>query len=54
LKNPLNDLPFPIEEIIKNIDAAIITHTLGDLWDDYADKNIPKSVPILFKMIKIY
>ena len=46
---------FPLE-IIKNIDAVIITYTHEDLWDDYAAKNIPKSVPILFKMIliKIY
>ena len=46
IKNPLNDLPFPISEIIKGVDGVIITHTHGDHWDEVAAKNIPKSTPI--------
>ena len=46
IKNPMNELPIPIKEIIKDIDAVIITHTHGDHWDEIAAENIPKSVPI--------
>ena len=42
LKNPLNELPFPITKIIKDIDVVILSHTHGDHWDDIAAKNIPK------------
>ena len=33
---------FPISEIIKDIDAVILSYTHGDHWDDIAAKNIPK------------
>lgn len=38
IKNPMNDLPFPIAEIIKGVDAVIVTHTHGDHWDEDAAK----------------
>ena len=31
---------------VEGIDAVVITHTHGDHWDEYAAKNIPKTVPI--------
>ena len=43
---PLVDLPMSIEEIIKDIDAIIITHTHYDHWDDYTAKHIPKYIPV--------
>ena len=46
LKNPLIELPMPINEIVKNIDGVILSHTHGDHWDNVAAENIPKSVPI--------
>ena len=46
LKNPLVELPMPIKEIIKDINAVVLSHTHGDHWDDVAAKNIPKSVPV--------
>ena len=46
IKNPMNDLPFPIAEIIKGVDAVIVTHTHGDHWDEDASKNIPTNIPI--------
>ena len=38
----LKNLPFPISEIIKDIDAVILSYTHGDHWDEIAAKNIPK------------
>ena len=43
---PLVDLPISIEEIIKDIDAVIISHLHYDHWDDYTAKYIPKNIPI--------
>ena len=40
------DLPISIEEIIKDIDAVIISHLHYDHWDDYTAKYIPKYIPI--------
>ena len=42
----LVDLPLSIKEIIKGIDAVIVTHLHEDHWDDYASKSIPKKIPI--------
>ena len=47
---PLIALPVPIEEIIKEIDCIIITHTHSDHWDEYTDKYIPKYIPIYFNI----
>ena len=43
---PVVDLPLSIEEIIKDIDACIISHLHFDHWDDYTAKCIPKNIPI--------
>ena len=43
---PLNDLPMTVEEVIKDIDAVIISHTHYYHWDDHAAKAIPKNIPI--------
>ena len=40
------DLPLSIKEIIKGIDAVIVTHLHEDHWDKYASKSIPKKIPI--------
>ena len=42
----LVDLPLSIKEIIKGIDAVIVTHLHEDHWDKYASKSIPKKIPI--------
>ena len=44
-RNPLVDLPIPVEEIIKGVEAVIITHTHLDHWDPCAAKLIPKYIP---------
>ena len=38
---PLVDLPLPIEEIVKDIDACIVSHLHFDHWDEYTAKYIP-------------
>ena len=43
---PLVDLPMSIEEIIKDLEVVIITHTHYDHWDEWAAKEIPKNVTI--------
>ena len=46
IRIPVNDLPIPIEQILKDLDAVIITHTHSDHWDEYTSKLIPKYIPI--------
>ncbi|KGQ69642.1 hypothetical protein A1D23_08915 [Chelonobacter oris] len=45
LRNPLVELPLPVEEIVK-ADAIIVTHTHEDHWDTAAQQQIPKNIPI--------
>lgn len=44
--NPLVSLPMPIGEIIKDIDAVIITHLHLDHWDDAAKEALPKEIKV--------
>ena len=46
LKNPLVDLPIPIEGILNNVDAIFLTHSHRDHFDDRAISEVPKSTPI--------
>lgn len=41
LRNPLVELPLPIEQII-DVDAVLLTHTHPDHWDEAAVNAIPK------------
>ncbi|MBD1570002.1 MULTISPECIES: MBL fold metallo-hydrolase [Aliivibrio] len=43
---PTVELPMSIEEILKDIDAVIVTHTHPDHWDEYAINAIPKSIKV--------
>ena len=45
LRNPLVELPLPIEEIIR-ADAVIVTHTHLDHWDEAAKQALPKDLPL--------
>ncbi|QUN32365.1 MBL fold metallo-hydrolase (plasmid) [Cupriavidus sp. KK10] len=46
LRNPLVDLPMPLDEVIK-ADAVIITHAQHyDHWDEVARRSLPKDIPI--------
>ena len=43
---PMVDLPIPMDQILKNLDAVIITHIHIDHWDECAAKAIPKYITI--------
>ncbi|AHG72706.1 Beta-lactamase fold protein [Mannheimia sp. USDA-ARS-USMARC-1261] len=45
-RNPMIDLAEPVENILKGIDAVIVTHTHDDHWDEVAQKLIDKNLPI--------
>ena len=42
---PLIDLPMPVQEVVRGIDAVILTHTHLDHWDDAAREILPKDIP---------
>lgn len=44
---PLVDLPFSPDEILKDVDAVLVTHTHRDHWDDAANRTVPKALPII-------
>jgi len=43
---PYHDLPIPPKDIIKNIDAVILTHLHIDHFDKYAQELLPKATKI--------
>lgn len=45
-RNPLVELPIPVEHVIQNIDTVFVTHTHRDHWDAAAAKRLPKTLPI--------
>lgn len=46
-KNPIVELPFPAEDVIKGIDMVMISHLHQDHFDDGGKKLLPKAIPIL-------
>ena len=45
-RNPLIDMKEPVEKVLEGVDAVIVTHTHADHWDEYAQKMLPKTLPI--------
>ncbi|HVP44642.1 MAG TPA: MBL fold metallo-hydrolase [Terriglobales bacterium] len=45
--NPLVDLPIPVNELLRGVDAVLVTHTHRDHWDGTAEKEIPKDLPLI-------
>jgi L-ascorbate metabolism protein UlaG (beta-lactamase superfamily) len=45
-RNPTVDLPMSKNEVMKDVDAVIVTHTHLDHWDDEAQKLLDKDLPI--------
>ena len=46
-RNPLVPLPISAAEVLRGVDAVLVTHTHRDHWDDAATEAIPKHLPIL-------
>ena len=40
------DLPFPLEKVLEEIDAVIVTHTHLDHWDYISVEKSKKEIPI--------
>ncbi|MBS3652270.1 MBL fold metallo-hydrolase [Pseudaminobacter sp. 19-2017] len=45
-RNPLVELPMPAEDVMKGVDAVIVTHTHLDHWDGGEHQFVPKGVPL--------
>ena len=45
-KNPLCELPFSKEEIIKDVDFVFVSHLHYDHWDKEAERFLPKGIKI--------
>ena len=50
-KNPTVELPFPAEDVIKDIDLVLVSHLHQDHFDDGAKKLLPKDIPILCRKV---
>lgn len=46
LRNPLVELPIPAAEVMRGVDAVVITHTHLDHWDGGEHAFVPKDLPI--------
>lgn len=46
LRNPMVELPMSANELMKGVDAVLVTHTHLDHWDGGAHQFIPKTLPL--------
>jgi L-ascorbate metabolism protein UlaG (beta-lactamase superfamily) len=46
VRNPTVPLPLPAEEVVRGIDAAIVTHRHRDHLDGTAERLLPRDVPV--------
>ena len=46
LRNPTVELPLPVKDIMRGVDAVIVTHTHLDHWDGGDHAFIPKAMPL--------
>src|SRR4249919_1592362 len=44
--NPLVPLPMPAEDVVRNLDAVVITHLHEDHFDEAAARLLPRDVPV--------
>ena len=66
-RNPTADLPMPVDEIIKDLDLVLVTHTHPDHFDPVASEILNKSIKLfhqpadidflkkqILRMLKLY
>ncbi|ARS35422.1 MBL fold metallo-hydrolase [Pontibacter actiniarum] len=46
-RNPMVELPMPIEEIVKDVDLVLVTHTHPDHFDPVAAETLDKSIKLI-------
>jgi L-ascorbate metabolism protein UlaG (beta-lactamase superfamily) len=46
LNNPTVELPMPLEEVVADVDAVVVTHVHLDHWDDVAQEILTKNIPL--------
>ncbi|OAB40454.1 MBL fold metallo-hydrolase [Paenibacillus antarcticus] len=46
MRNPIIDLPMSVHDIIKDVDAVILTHLHLDHYDDIAKEVLPKGIKV--------
>jgi len=44
--NPLVALPIPAAEVVRDVNAVLVTHTHSDHWDAAAAQRLPKAIPL--------
>lgn len=50
IRIPMVALPFPVEQLVNDVDAVFVTHTHRDHWDVAAQQMIDKSKPIFTQL----
>ena len=45
-RNPLVPLPFPAEEVVRGLDAVVVTHLHQDHFDESGARLVPRDVPV--------
>jgi L-ascorbate metabolism protein UlaG (beta-lactamase superfamily) len=45
-RNPLVPLPLPAEEVVRGLDAVVVTHLHRDHLDETAERLLPRDVPV--------
>jgi L-ascorbate metabolism protein UlaG (beta-lactamase superfamily) len=46
-RNPLVPLPVPAEDVVRGLDAVVVTHLHRDHLDETAERLLPRDVPVL-------
>jgi L-ascorbate metabolism protein UlaG (beta-lactamase superfamily) len=45
-RNPLVPLPWPVAEVVRGLDAVLVTHLHRDHFDDGAVRHLPRELPL--------
>ena len=45
-RNPIVDLPFPVEDVLADVEMVLISHLHPDHFDEVAQQRLPKSIQV--------